>query len=107
MSKPSVSRLTSRNHRVLLSRAGSAGLAHPLTAPAVSPAAYWSTKNEYAAFGRSTGKVQTHFVFGRESEIASASHWGVVTMMPVADLDSLSPAGEDLKRADYLVYTIK
>ena len=31
----------------------------------------------------------------------------VATMMPVADLDSLSPAGEDLKRADYLVYTIK
>ena len=31
----------------------------------------------------------------------------VVTMIPVSDLDSLSPSGEDLKRADYLVYTIK
>lgn len=31
----------------------------------------------------------------------------VVTMLPVGDLDTLSPAGEDLKRADYLVYTVK
>jgi uncharacterized iron-regulated protein len=30
----------------------------------------------------------------------------VVTMVPVADLDTLAPAGDDLKRADYLVYTI-
>jgi uncharacterized iron-regulated protein len=31
----------------------------------------------------------------------------VVTMIPVEDLDTLAPAGEDLKRADYLVYTVK
>lgn len=31
----------------------------------------------------------------------------VITMLPVANLDSLAPQGEDLKRADYLVYTIK
>lgn len=31
----------------------------------------------------------------------------VVTMIPVADLDSLSPTGDDLTRADYLVYTVK
>ena len=31
----------------------------------------------------------------------------VVSMLPVADLDTLTPAGEDLKRADYLVYTTK
>ncbi|HEX6323507.1 MAG TPA: ChaN family lipoprotein [Vicinamibacterales bacterium] len=31
----------------------------------------------------------------------------VVTMLPVASLDGLAPAGEDLQRADYLVYTIK
>ena len=31
----------------------------------------------------------------------------VVTMLPVADLDTLAPAGEDLKRADFLVYTVK
>ena len=29
----------------------------------------------------------------------------VVSMLPVEDLDALTPAGEDLKRADYLVYT--
>jgi uncharacterized iron-regulated protein len=31
----------------------------------------------------------------------------ILTILPVADLDSLSPAGEDLKRAHYLVYTVK
>jgi uncharacterized iron-regulated protein len=31
----------------------------------------------------------------------------VVSVLPVADLDTLTPAGEDLKRADYLIYTIK
>ena len=31
----------------------------------------------------------------------------VVSMLPVEDLDTLAPAGEDLKRADYLVYTVK
>lgn len=29
----------------------------------------------------------------------------VVSVLPVKDLDSLSPAGDDLKRADYLIYT--
>ena len=31
----------------------------------------------------------------------------VVSILPVADLDALAPAGDDLKRADYLVYTLK
>jgi uncharacterized iron-regulated protein len=31
----------------------------------------------------------------------------VVSILPVADLNALSPTGDDLKRADYLVYTIK
>ncbi len=31
----------------------------------------------------------------------------VVSMLPVDNLDTLAPAGEDLKRADYLVYTVK
>jgi uncharacterized iron-regulated protein len=30
----------------------------------------------------------------------------VVSVLPVKDLDAVAPAGEDLKRADYLVYTI-
>jgi hypothetical protein len=29
----------------------------------------------------------------------------VVAMLPVANLDTLAPAGEELTRADYLVYT--
>jgi uncharacterized iron-regulated protein len=31
----------------------------------------------------------------------------IVSIVPVADLDTLAPAGEDLKRADFLVYTVK
>ena len=31
----------------------------------------------------------------------------IVSILPVGDLDTLAPAGDDLKRADYLVYTIK
>jgi uncharacterized iron-regulated protein len=31
----------------------------------------------------------------------------VISMLPVADLDALRPEGEDLQRADYLVYTLK
>ena len=31
----------------------------------------------------------------------------VISMLPVADLDGLAPAGDDLNRANYLVYTIK
>ena len=28
-----------------------------------------------------------------------------MSVLPVKDLDTLAPAGEELKRADYLVYT--
>ena len=31
----------------------------------------------------------------------------IVSILPVADLNALTPAGDDLSRADYLVYTIK
>jgi uncharacterized iron-regulated protein len=31
----------------------------------------------------------------------------VVSILPVGDLDTLAPAGDDLRRADYLVYTLK
>ena len=31
----------------------------------------------------------------------------IVSILPVSDLDTLAPAGDDLKRADYLVYTVK
>ena len=31
----------------------------------------------------------------------------VISILPVSDLDTVAPSGEDLKRADYLVYTIK
>lgn len=31
----------------------------------------------------------------------------IISILPVPDLDTLQPAGEDLQRADYLVYTVK
>ena len=31
----------------------------------------------------------------------------IITMLPVADLDTLAPGDEDRRRADYLVYTLK
>ena len=31
----------------------------------------------------------------------------ILSILPVSDLDRLAPAGEDLRRADYLVYTLK
>jgi hypothetical protein len=31
----------------------------------------------------------------------------VVSMLPVADLDTVAPDDEDIKRADYLVFTVK
>jgi uncharacterized iron-regulated protein len=31
----------------------------------------------------------------------------VITILPVTDIDALTPTGDDLKRADYLVYTVK
>jgi hypothetical protein len=30
----------------------------------------------------------------------------VVSILPVADIDAAKPADEDLKRADYLLYTV-
>jgi hypothetical protein len=31
----------------------------------------------------------------------------IISMLPVADLDTLQPEGEELQRADYLVFTVK
>ena len=31
----------------------------------------------------------------------------IVSLVPLENLDSVAPAADDLKRADYLVYTIK
>jgi sirohydrochlorin ferrochelatase len=31
----------------------------------------------------------------------------IISVLPVKDLDAVAPAGEDLERADYLVYTVK
>lgn len=53
----------------------------------------------HSDFGAGTGERVRRRLPGRRV--------AVVTLIPVADLDSLAPAGDDLTRADYLVYTIK
>jgi len=57
-----------------------------------------------------TGAFHSDFGAGtaeRTRRRLSAKSVSVVSMVPVSDLDTLAPAGEDLKRADYLVYTVK
>jgi hypothetical protein len=31
----------------------------------------------------------------------------VISILPVTDIDAVAPAGDDLQRADYLVFTVK
>jgi uncharacterized iron-regulated protein len=70
-----------------------------------------------AAFARKPGLI-VHFngAFHSEFGLGTAERTRrrlpdrkvlIVTILPVADLDALAPAGDDLKRADYLVYTVK
>ena len=57
-----------------------------------------------------TGAFHTDFGAGtaeRTRRRLTGKTVSIVTILPVADLDSLAPSGEDLKRADFLVYTVK
>ena len=53
----------------------------------------------HSDFGAGTGERVRRRLLGRRVAI--------VSLVPVENLDDISPAGDDLKRADYLVYTIK
>ena len=75
------------------------------------------TMAESVATGTGTGPV-VHFngAFHSDFGLGSAERArrrltdrkvAVITILPVTDLDTLAPAGDELKRADYLVYTIK
>jgi uncharacterized iron-regulated protein len=66
---------------------------------------------------RSTGSVLVHFTGAFHADFGTgtvervrrrlpASHIAVVSMIPKEDLDALAPAGDDLTRADYLVFTV-
>ena len=71
------------------------------------------------AFARTTGRVTiVHFNGAFHSDFAEgAAHSArqrmpgrrvaVVSVLPMSDLDTLKPSDEDLKRADFLVYTLK
>lgn len=53
----------------------------------------------HSDFGEGTAEAARRRMPGRRI--------AVVSILPVADLDSLKPADEDLKRADYLLYTVR
>jgi uncharacterized iron-regulated protein len=69
-------------------------------------------------FQQSTGRVAIvhfdgafHSDFGEGTADAARRRMpgrriAVVSILPVADLDSLKPADTDLKRADYLLFTV-
>ena len=68
-------------------------------------------------FDQFNGKLVVHFDGAFHSDFGQGTvdrvrrrlpgrRVAVVTVLPVKDLDTLSPAGEDLKRGDYLVYTV-
>ena len=55
------------------------------------------------------GAFHSDFTLGaaaRAKRRLPGSRVAVITMLPVESLDGLKPAGDDLRRADYLVYTI-
>ncbi|MBA3950155.1 MAG: ChaN family lipoprotein [Acidobacteria bacterium] len=55
------------------------------------------------------GAFHSDFALGAAARAARrlpGSRIAVISMLPVASLDGLTPAGEDLARADYLVYTL-
>jgi uncharacterized iron-regulated protein len=55
------------------------------------------------------GAFHSDFRLGTAARVErrlAAARVVVVTMMPVASLDGLAPVGDDLRRADYLVYTL-
>jgi uncharacterized iron-regulated protein len=53
----------------------------------------------HSDFGAGTGERVRRRLLGRRVAI--------VSLVPIESLDDITPAGDDLKRADYLVYTIK
>ena len=55
------------------------------------------------------GAFHSDFALGaaaRAKRRLPGSRIAVISMLPVASLDGIAPAGDDLKRADYLVYTL-
>lgn len=55
-----------------------------------------------------TGAFHSDFGTGTAERVRrrlSGRRIAILTMLPVKDMDTLAPAGEDLQRADYLVYT--
>jgi hypothetical protein len=57
------------------------------------------TGSFHSDYGDGTGERVRRRLSGRRVAI--------VSMLPVENLDTVAPAPGDLKRADYLVYTIK
>jgi hypothetical protein len=75
-----------------------------------------SIANAFARRGNSgpvvhfTGAFHSDFGAGtaeRTRRRLTGRRVAVVSVVPVTDLDTLAPAGDDLRRADFLVYTTK
>jgi uncharacterized iron-regulated protein len=73
-----------------------------------------------AAFDRQQGRPGTivHYTGAFHSDFGAGTaervrrrlpgrRVAIVSMLPVENLDALTPEGEDLERAEFLVYTIK
>jgi hypothetical protein len=57
------------------------------------------TGSFHSDYGEGTGERVRRRLAGRRV--------ATVSMMPVENLDAIAPQKDDVKRADYLVYTIK
>jgi hypothetical protein len=70
------------------------------------------------AFHKTTGRVTIvhvngafHSDFGEGAAESARRRMpgrriAVVSVLPIADIDAIAPAGDDLKRADYLLFTV-
>lgn len=69
-----------------------------------------STADTRAIVVHMNGAFHSDFHLGTAERVARRmpnARVAVITMMPVADLDAIELSGEDLRRADYLVFTVK
>jgi uncharacterized iron-regulated protein len=72
--------------------------------------AFDSRRNTRTTIVHVTGAFHSDFGTGTAERIRrrlAGRRVAVVSIVPTADLDTLAPADEDLRRAEYLVYTVK
>ena len=73
-------------------------------------AAFESRAGRPGAIVHYTGAFHSDFAAGTAERVRRrlpGRRIAVISMIPVDDIDAVEPSGEDLKRAEYLVYTVK